>query len=46
MGSYIIKACLISEIIRIELINRHHNDPLVGHFGIKKIRKLVTRKYY
>ena len=36
----------ISEIIQIELISRYHNDLLVGHFGIKKSRKLVVRKYY
>ena len=23
-------------IIRIELISRHHDDPLVGYFSIKK----------
>ena len=36
----------ILEIIRTKLVSKHHNDPLVGHFGIKKIRELVTRKYY
>ena len=34
------------EIIRFEMISHHYNDPLVGHFGIDKIRKLVGRKYY
>ena len=28
------------------MISRHHNDPLTGHFGIDKTRKLVGRKYY
>ena len=28
------------------MINRYHNDLLVGYFDIKKIQKLVTRKYY
>ena len=36
----------IPEIIRIKFINRHHNDPLAGHFGIEKMCELVTRKYY
>ena len=36
----------ILEIIRIELISRHHDNPLVGHFGIKKTCKLVAWKYY
>ena len=26
----------VPELIRIELISRHHDDPLAGHFGIKK----------
>ena len=34
------------EAIRIELISHHHNDPLVGHFGINKTRELIGRKYY
>ena len=36
----------VSEIIRSEVISRHHDDPLVGHFGIDKTRELVGRKYY
>ena len=28
------------------MISWHHNDPLVGHFGIDKIRKLIGWKYY
>ena len=30
----------------MELISRHHNDPLAGHFGIKKTCKLLAQKYY
>ena len=26
----------VPEIIRTELISRHHNDPLAGYFGIEK----------
>ncbi len=26
----------VPKVIRLELINRHHNNLLVGHFGIKK----------
>ena len=36
----------ILEIIRSEVISRHHDDLLVEHFGIDKIRELVGRKYY
>ena len=36
----------LPEIIRIEIINRHHDDPLAGHFGVKKTRELVARIYY
>ena len=28
-----------------ELISRHYNNSLAGYFGIKKIQKLVIRKY-
>ena len=36
----------LPEIIRTEIISRHHDDPLAGHFGIEKTRELVARKYY
>ncbi len=36
----------VPKIIRLELINRHHNNPLAGHFDIEKTRKLIARKYY
>ena len=36
----------VLEIIRSEVISRHHDDPLAGHFGIDKTRELVGRKYY
>ena len=36
----------VPEIIRTELISKHHNNPLAGHFGIKKTRELFSRKYY
>ncbi len=36
----------IPKVIRSELISRHHDDPLVGHFGIEKTRELIARKYY
>ena len=36
----------VPEINRIELISRHHDDPLAGHFGIEKTRELIARKYY
>ena len=34
------------EAIWIKLISRHHNNPLVGHFGTEKTRKLLAWKYY
>ena len=36
----------VLEIIRTELISRHHDDLLAGHFGIEKTRELIARKYY
>ncbi len=36
----------VPKIILSELINRHHNDPLAGHFGIKKTCELIAKKYY
>ena len=36
----------VPEIIRTELIGRHHVDPLAGHFGIENNRELVARKYH
>ena len=36
----------VPEAIWIELISHHHNNPLAGHFGIEKTRKLLGRKYF
>ncbi len=36
----------ILKIIHLELMSRHHDNPLVGHFSIEKTRKLIARKYY
>ena len=36
----------VPEIIRYKVINCHPNDPLVGHFGIDKTRKLISWKYH
>ena len=36
----------VSKAIWIELISRYYNNPLAGHFGIKKICKLLAQKYY
>lgn len=36
----------MSEIVRHELINKHYNDLLVGHFGTKKTKKLVAKRYF
>ena len=32
----------VPEIIRMELINRYHDNPVAGHFGIQKIHELVA----
>ena len=36
----------VPKAIQKDLISRHHNDPLAGHFGIKKTYKLLAQKYY
>ncbi len=36
----------VPKVIRSELTSKHHDDPLAGHFGIEKTRKLIARKYY
>ena len=36
----------VPKAIRIELINRHHNNPLAVHFDIEKTRELLARKYF
>lgn len=35
----------VPKIIYYKIISRHHDNPLVDHFGIKKTRKLIARKY-
>ena len=35
----------VPKVIRIELISRHHDNPLAGHFGIEKTRELLAWKY-
>ena len=36
----------VPEAIQTKAISRHHNDFLASHFSIKKIRKLLVRKYF
>ncbi len=36
----------IPKVIRSELISKHHDGTLAGHFGIEKTQKLIARKYY
>ncbi len=36
----------IPKVICLELINRHHDNLFVGHFGIEKIWNLIAKKYY
>ena len=32
--------------VRAELLKRHHDDPLAGHFGVEKTTELIGRKYF
>ena len=36
----------VPEVIQTKIINRHHNNPLAGHFGVDKTRELISWKYY
>ena len=36
----------VPEAIQTEVINRHHNDPLAGHFSIQKTREVLAREYF
>lgn len=36
----------LSEIIKIEIISKYHNNQLVDHIGIKKSPKLIIQNYY
>ena len=36
----------VPKAICLELINKYHNNLLIGYFGIKKMQKLITKKYY
>ena len=36
----------MSKIIWTELISRHYNNFLVGHFSIDRTREFIGRKYY
>ena len=33
-------------VVRKELIKKHHDDSLSGHFGAQKILDLIQRKYH
>ena len=32
--------------VRAELLKRHHDNPLAGHFGVEKTTELMCRKYF
>ncbi len=34
------------ETLRAEILRKHHDDPLAGHYGTERTRELLTRKYY
>ena len=36
----------VPKIIYSELISKHHSNPVLGHFGIKKTQKQITKMYY
>jgi hypothetical protein len=31
---------------RTEVLRRHHDDPVAGHFGLKRTLELLAKKYY
>lgn len=33
-------------IIQTELISKYFDNPLAGHFGIKKTQEMITQKCY
>ncbi len=36
----------VPKVIHSELISKHHNNLLAGHFDIKKTQELIVKKYY
>ena len=36
----------IPEALRTDLLERNHDDPLAGHFGVERTLELLSRKYY
>ncbi len=36
----------IPRILRVDLLEKNHDDPLAGHFGVEKTLELLSRKYY
>ena len=36
----------IPETLQTNLLERNHDDPLAGHFGVEKTLELLTRKYF
>ena len=34
------------ESVRQELLKRHHDNELAGHFGVEKTHELLHHKYY
>ena len=36
----------VSKVIFSKLISKYHNNLFVGYFGIQKVHKLITKKYY
>lgn len=40
------KLLYVLKIVRFELISKYYNDLLIKPFGINKIQKVMSRKYY
>ncbi len=36
----------IPETLRADLLERNHDDPRAGHFGVEKTLELLSHKYY
>ncbi len=45
-GFYYQDLLYVPKIICLELISRHHDNSLAGHFGIETTRELIAKKYY
>jgi hypothetical protein len=43
---YLRNLIYIPDCMRIEIIKRHHDDPMHGYMGMEKTAELISRNYY